>query len=235
MASQETALRKRQQISKANRTMFIWVAGVSVVVGFAAVAAWFLLQKAIFNERVLAVKSDTASTLVQNNQVVDELKDQVRVLNTNEALQSVMTEDETQPVQVVLDALPADVNSSALGSSLQDIFLDDSALTIETLNVYPVAGIESLSEGNVQDASSDDDGQSVSDNHIDFRLAVSVDGDDVNELKDLLQRLESSIRPINLTSVTVETQGERLELTIDGQSFYQPARTVDLKNETVRP
>ena len=76
MATEGTALRKRQQIAKANRMMFLWIAGVSVVVGIALVASIFLAQKAFFNEKVLAEKSKTASTLVKNNKVVGVLQDE---------------------------------------------------------------------------------------------------------------------------------------------------------------
>ncbi|HMH70384.1 MAG TPA: hypothetical protein VK502_03210, partial [Candidatus Saccharimonadales bacterium] len=90
MAVQDIAIRKRQQIANANRMMFIWVAAVSAIVGIAIVASLFLLQKAWFNEKVLAEKAQTASTLTDNNKVINNLKDEVRVLNTNEALKSVM-------------------------------------------------------------------------------------------------------------------------------------------------
>lgn len=234
MAAQDVALRKRQQIMSANRMMFVWVAAVSAIVGIAAVLSLFLLQKAWFNEKVLAEKSKTASTLVKNNEVIGDLKNQVRVLNTNAALKSVMAPGETQPVQVVLDALPAEANSSALGSSLQEKFLNDPALTIESLDVDPVAGVESLGdEENVQDASETD--EVAGENQITFHFSVSTDAGNVNALKDLLQRLERSIRAINISALTIETQGPRLVLTVDGYAFYEPAKTVELKDKVVRP
>lgn len=232
MASQDTALRKRQQIANANRMMFMWVAGVSAIVGIAIVASIFLLQKAWFNEKVLAEKSKTASTLVKNNEVVSELKDQVRVLNTSQALKDVMLEGETQPVQVVLDALPSEANSSALGASLQEKFLTSEGLTLEALSVDPVQGIESQDDESVQDASTD---TTNAENIISFNFAVSTPVGNASALKDLLQRLERSIRPITLTSLNVETQGERLVLEVDGHSFYEPAKTVELKTKTVKP
>jgi hypothetical protein len=234
MAAQDTAIRKRQQIANANRMMFVWVAAVSALVGIAAVASLFLLQKAWFNEKVLAEKSKTASVLTQNNKVVNNLKDEVRVLNTNSALKSSMAPGEDQPVQVVLDALPAEANSSALGSSLQEKFLNDPALTIESLNVDPVAGVESQTDGgNVQDASTS--GQTVSGNEITFRFAVSADVNNASVLKTLLQKLERSIRAINISTLSIETQGTRLVLTVDGNAFYEPAKTVELKDKTVKP
>ncbi|MEG8141938.1 hypothetical protein, partial [Acinetobacter baumannii] len=82
MATEGTALRKSQQIAKANRRLFLWVAGVSAVVGIAAVVSLFLVQKALFNNKVLAEMSKTASTLEKNNDAVEELQNQIRKLNT---------------------------------------------------------------------------------------------------------------------------------------------------------
>lgn len=232
MPAQDVAIRKRQQIANANRMMFTWVAVISVIVGIALVVSIFLLQKAWFNEKVLAEKSKTASTLVHNNEVIGELKDKIRVLNTNEDLKSAMAPGESEPIQVVLDALPSEANSSALGSSLQEKFLNDPALAIESLNVDPVAGVESQSDSNVQDAS---DTAVVGDNQITFRFSVSTDVNNASALKNLLQRLERSIRAIDLTGLTIETQGTKLVLTVDGRAFYEPAKTVELKDKTVKP
>ena len=233
MPTQDVALRKRQQIANANRMMFTWVAIVSAIVGIALVMSLFLLQKAWFNEKVLGEKSKTASTLVHNNEVIEKLKDEIRVLNTNEDLKSAMAAGESEPIQVVLDALPSEANSSALGSSLQEKFLNDPALTIESLNVDPVAGVESQSDSNVQDASASS--ETTGKNEITFRFSVSTGVNNASALKSLLQRLERSIRAIDITTMTVETQGTKLVLTVDGNAFYEPAKTVELKDKTVKP
>jgi len=235
MAIGETAIRKRQQITNANRMMFMWVAAVSIVVGIAIVVSLFLLQKAWFNEKVLAEKTNTASVLTNDNKVINDLKDQVRVLNTNDALKSVMTPDETQPVQVVLDALPSEANSAALGSSLQEKFLNDSGLTIESLNVDPVAGVESQTNTNVQDASSSGSTTSGGTNEITFRFTVSSTVSNASVLKNLLQKLERSIRAIDITALSIETQGSKIVMTAEGHAYYEPAKTVDLKDKTVKP
>lgn len=233
MAEQGTALRKRQQIAKANRMMFLWVAGVSALVGVAIVASLFLLQKAWFNEKVLAEKGNTASVLINNNKVIEDLKNEIRVLNTNDALRSSMAEGESQPIQVVLDALPADANSSALGSSLQEKFLNGSGLTLESLNVDPVQGVESQESANVQDASKTTTSSSE-EHQITFRFSVSAGASNASAFKELLQKLERSIRAIDITALSIETQGSRIILTVDGRAYYQPAKTVELKDKTVR-
>lgn len=233
MAEQTVALRKRQQIANANRMMFLWVAAISAVVGIAIVGSIFLYQKAAFNEKVLNIKSTTASTLRNNNKAIPELEDKIRQMNTNQALIDSMAPNQEQPIRVVLDALPADANSPAFGASLQEKFLNDPALKIESLIVDNVVGIETQESEAVVDASQTT-GDTAS-NEITFRFSVSADIANVNALKDLLQKLERSIRAIDLTSLKIETQGNRLLLSVEGRAFYEPAKTVELKDETVKP
>lgn len=232
MAAPEAGIRKRQQISNANRTMFVWVAAVSAVVGIAIVGSVLLYQKAAFNERVLSLKDKTVSTLRENNKVVPDLEDKIRQMNTNQALKDVMGPNQTQPIRVVLDALPSEANSPALGSSLQTKFLNDPALRIESLTVDPVVGVESQTSSNVKDASST---ASTNANEITFRFAVSVDINNANALKELLQRLERSIRAVDITSLKIEAQSNRLLLSVEGRAFYEPAKTVQLQEQAVKP
>lgn len=234
MATQEMALRKRQQIANANRMMFIWVAAVSAIVGIAIVGSIFLFQKARFNEKVLGIKDHTAKTLHDNNKAIPELENAIRQMNTNQALIDSMAPNQTQPIRVVLDALPSDANSSALGASLQEKFLNDPALKIESLTVDPVAGVESQTDANVEDAAATTEGETAA-NEVVFRFSVSADLSNASALKDLLQRLERSIRAVDIISLNIETQGTRLLLSVEGRAFYEPAKTIELKEETVKP
>lgn len=233
MASPEMALRKRQQIANANRMMFMWVAATSAVVGISIVGSVFLFQKATFNEEVLAIKSKTASTLRANNSIIPELEDEVRQMNTNQALIDSMAPNQTQPIRVVLDALPSDANSSAFGSSLQNKFLNDPALKVESFAIDLVEGVESQSAANVENAAVESADDTA--NEVTFRFSVSVDSANASALKDLLQKLERSIRAIDITTLKIETQGARLLLTVEGRTFYEPAKTVELKEKTVKP
>jgi hypothetical protein len=234
MAVKEVALRKRQQIAKANRMMFMWVAAISAIVGIAIVGSVFLYQQAKFNEKVLTAKSKTASTLRDSNNAIAELENKIRQMNTSQALTDSMAPNQTQPIRVVLDALPADANSPALGASLKEKFLNDPALKIESLILDNVAGVETQEEVNVVDAAAPAEAETTS-NEITFRFAVSTDIANTTALKDLLQRLERSIRAIDVTSLEIETQAGRLLLTVEGRAFYEPAKTVELKEETVKP
>ena len=145
MPTKIVAIRKRTQIAMANRVMFIWVAGVSVVFGFALVGSMFLTQMLLFNNRVIQEKNRTIATLMTDNSNVQDLESKVRLLDTNQALIDSKATPDDRAVQVILDALPSEANSLALGASIQKKLLAIPGLEIITLQVDPVAGIESLS------------------------------------------------------------------------------------------
>lgn len=229
------ALRKRTQIAMANRAMFLWVAGVSVLFGFALVASIFLTQMLLFNERVLLEKARTIATLKTDNGNISGLEKQIRVLDTNQSLIDSKANPDDQAVRVILDALPSDANSLALGASIQNKLLvnkDGSPitnLTLDSLQVDPVIGIESLDESSsVENASTTSTGPQ---NEITFRFSVS--GDEV-ALKQVLSNLEKSIRTIDVTSIKIESQGLVRTLSVQARAFYEPARVVQLKDKTVK-
>lgn len=231
MQSKATAIRKRTQIAAANRVMFLWVAGVSVVFGVSLVAAIFLVQMLFFNERVLHAKNDTVSILETNNKNIEPLQKNESVLNTNDALRSIKAKPEDEALQVILDALPSDANSLALGASLQNKLLSGiNGLTLESLQVDPVVGIESLSNSDSQtlDASVISPG---SNNQITFRF--SVKGDET-ALKLALVNLERSIRTIDITTLRIENQGATRVMTVSGRGFYEPVRKVELKDKVIK-
>ena len=129
-------IRKRVQISKANRVMFVAVAIASVVVTSSIICSVFLVKKLIFNERVIAQKNNTVNTLTTDITNFSSLKNHVRALNSNEALMSTKAYDDEEAIQSVLDALPTSNNQLALGASLQNKLLANiSGLSIESINV----------------------------------------------------------------------------------------------------
>lgn len=218
-----TALRKREQISNANRTMFIWIAGVSAIVGVALVISIFLVQKIIFGEKVLNEKKHTVSVLSNNLKVISSLKDNIAVLNTNENLASVRLNDTDPPLQSVLDALPASPNATALGSSLQKKLLAGvPGVAIESINVDPVTDVDAQSDTN-------------SPSSIKFSFSVSVSNTAYSSLKELLQKIEKSIRPFNATNLTVEAQPSKVTMMAEGVSYYQPAQSLELRDKVVKP
>ena len=134
--TENTAVRKRQQIESTNKMMFMWVAGAAAIVGVALVLCISLFQRLTFNQRVISEKSQTVSNLQHNNEIVEDLRQNSRVLNTNSALLETPRPQGAEPISVVLDALPSQANSSALGASLQKKLL--TGVSIDSLPVESV-------------------------------------------------------------------------------------------------
>lgn len=236
MDAKSIGLKKRQQIANANRMMFLWVTGVSVVVGFALVLSVFLGQKIWFGERVLAEKNKTIATLDANKKIIPDLQNNVRVLDTNEGLKATRLKEEDRPIQSVLDALPADANSTALGSSLQSKLLSGiPGLTIDTIKVDPVIGVETqdASTQNVVDAGAA--GVTTDEHAIHFSVTVSTTSTNPDALREVLLRLQKSIRAIDVRSLSITSQSSRLVMTLSANAFYEPAKTIQLNDKVVRP
>ena len=224
MADKNVALRKRQQIENANKTMFLWVAGAAAIVGIALVLSFSLFERISFNQRVINEKNETVATLRANNEIVDELKENIRVLNTNENLVETPRVEDSEPIAAILDGLPSTANSSALGASLQQKLLVGGGVSIDTLTVNPISGVED-----------DDDGSEEGDGEITFEFVVSAPAGQANSLKQVLRNLETSIRVIDLTTLTIEQQNNKISLSGAGREFYQPEKKVELSEKAVRP
>jgi len=227
MKPNDVAIRKRSQIAKANRTMFLWIAAASALVGCAVVVSIFMVQKVIFNERVLAEKQNTVSVLENNNKVITQLEDSIRILDTDESLMSVKANESDQAIQVILDALPSEANSLALGASLQNKLLSGiQGLTVVSLQIDPVIGVEILDEGAAAEVSAD--GLSA----ITFQFAVT--GSEA-VLKQVLGNLERSIRPIEVLSVRIEGGGNISTMYVQARTFYEPKKTLELQKKEIAP
>lgn len=231
MQPKNAAIRKRTQISQASRTMFLWVAAVSVIFGFALVGSIFLIQKLQFNQRVLNVKAKTVQTLQANNAVVSKLEDQVRVLDTNTALNSIKANTTDQAVQVILDALPSSANSLALGASLQTKLLANIPnLSLSSISVNPVAGVETSADDPSATVATDD--LTTTQNAISFTFTIDGTQD---ALKTALTNLERSIRAINITKLQITSDSATTQtMTVSGEAYYEPAVVAKLKDISVK-
>lgn len=209
---------KRKAIADSSRTMFIWVAAMSAVVGMCVVVGIFLAQQIFFKMAVVGKMTETLNILRDNNKVATELTGNVIVLESNSALNSAKANPDEKALQVVLDALPADRNSLALGASLQQSLLAGvDGLTIESLTVD--------SSDTVQLAGAKDD------TTIPIQLQVSANN--ANSIKDMLTRLERSIRVIDIDNFVFERSDNSYHATITAHAYYEPSRQVQLNEETV--
>src|SRR5688572_28780812 len=143
--SRLTGLKKRQQIEVAGRMMFIWVAIAAVALSFCLATGQYLFAKWDYNNKILSKKYAADQTLTNNITNAQQLKEEVDNLVANQELASVKTNANDPNTKSVLDALPTSFDSAAIGTSLQQVILSRSGVSIETITVPPDA--EGASEG----------------------------------------------------------------------------------------
>ncbi len=213
------ASKKRQKILSSKHTMFLWVAGMSAVVGVCIVVGWLLIKQVIFTDKVLDEKHATITTLEANNEALPELKENIRLQETNQDLQNNKATENEAALQVVLDALPAQPNSLALGSSIQDILLGPvDGLTIESLSVEPVEpGLVQPGEVGT------------------MPFTMEVTATSIKPIEEMLNRLERSIRIIDIDSMTMTVTKDRYTVSINAHAYYAEQKTVELDQKVVKP
>lgn len=221
-----TALRKRAQIAKANKTMFIWVACASVVVSASVVLVYTMAQKGIHNQKAISELSHTVKTLRSNNERVPELENQIRALGSDQALLDLRASDSDNALQVILDALPADPNPSALGASLQQKLF--SGVTVDSVQVTPIGAEEVVSEADAEGVASEDASKP---GRISFQFVVRGEP---NKLRSLLTRLERSIRTIQISHMNIESSGKDQTLTVEGEAYYLAKKELKLNNKEIK-
>jgi len=223
------SMRKRQQIDTSNRLMFLWVAGASVIVAFALVISIFAVQKGLFNEKVLMKKGEAAKTLEENIKNAKTLNKAVNDLRGDRNIGKVPSStSSSNNLDKILDALPYEGDSVALGSSLQTTLLGDAA--IESLTVDSVSA-----EGGSASSGIDTTALTPIGNSQPISFSFKVTGSD-EELKKVFEKLDRSIRPIKVVSLQLQAAGNsKITATVIAVTYYQPLKVFELKEEAVKP
>ena len=223
-----TGIKKRQQITNTRKQVFTWVALAAALVVICLVVGWNLMQRINYQNKVNRDVGKTAQTMHDNVEAVDKLIKNVNALKANAALSLPnLKADDSTVFQVVIDALPTEDDSVALSSSLQNKILSKSGVTIEQINVDTTESDSSSSSSSNSSGSSSgssksgvskaDDVQFPVAKPITFRVSLVGSFDSV---KSALQDIESTIRPITITKLTIDGSDDKLNATIEAQTYY---------------
>lgn len=225
--SPEVGLRKRQQIASSNKAMFVWVAGASVLVAFAIVISIFLVKQIIFTERILVEKGKTVQTLSDNIKAADDLDKSVKKLRADKKLTVVRSSSSDNNLDVVIDAMPYAADEENFAASLQSALLTD--VSIDNIKVNPTSGSDTSSV--VVDTTTL---EQVGDSQpITFSFKATGNSE---RLEDLFDRLNRSIRPIKILTLQLESAGAgKLSASVQAATYYQPKKTLELQEKTIKP
>ena len=227
---QLTGLKKRQQITNANKLIFIWVIVAAVALSICGVGIQFLFRQASFNQKIISAKATTQSTLASNIDNAKELKKKVDNLLADTNLASVRANPSDTTLKVVLDALPTSEDSAAFASSLQQNVLSKSGVSINELSTIGQSGEAAVVTG--EEVPADEAAVSTTALTTGFNFGATGGYD---QIKNMLYDLERTIRPVNVTVLSLTGTDSTLRVTASGVTYYLPERTVELGKRTIKP
>jgi hypothetical protein len=164
---------------------------------------------------IIGEKSKTQQVLDSNLTTFEELKKEVAKLNADPNLNALKINETDSVLQFIIDALPTNDDRAVLGTSLQQVVLARSGVSIESISV--------TQQGVVADPSGAEASNSNTPTEISFDVIL---GGNYDQIRTAVFDMERSIRPINIKLVKLEANGKSLRATINASTFYLPGKSV---------
>ena len=246
--NKEVAFLKRNAINKANQTMFLVVAGAALIAGASVVGMIYLFRIYSFNIKVLTEQDKSISTITQNIENINDLKERLGSLETNESLneKNLKSNADDGGLRVIADALPDSENASGLGSALQKKIFSDGV----TLDAFNIESSDSNSLSTSASTSVSSESSNIPEGVKDIQFTASISASFPNEgspediknkeaaaynnIVNTLQKMEKSIRAINVTSFKFERSINKFTLTLSAKSYYYPKYVMTLDSTKVK-
>ena len=246
--NKEVAFLKRNAINKANQTMFLVVAGAALIAGASVVGMIYLFRIYSFNIKVLTEQDKSISTITQNIENINDLKERLGSLETNESLneKNLKSNADDGGLRVIADALPDSENASGLGSALQKKIFSDGV----TLDAFNIESSDSNSLSTSASTSVSSESSNIPEGVKDIQFTASISASFPNEgspediknketaaynnIVNTLQKMEKSIRVINVTSFKFERSINKFTLTLSAKSYYYPKYVMTLDSTKVK-
>ena len=225
MATNVAPFSKRALISKANSSIVVATSVAAFVVVFCGIASKTLISQASYQNRVISTKKKALATLKSDLSARDSLVTSYK--SFVDTPQNVLGGDpngtgdkDGDNAKIVLDALPSKYDFPAVTASLEKL-VKSQGLTI--------VGITGTDDEITQAANQTSaDPQPVA---MPFQVQVSGSYDSIRGLVDSLER---SIRPFQVTKVELSGSEGSMTASIDAQTYYQPEKGLNIKTEVVK-
>lgn len=213
---------KHYKIQKAGSTVTIAVGIAAFVVIFSILGSYALFQQRNFQARVINEKEKTVKQLEANKEAVGNLKESYQAFvsqnpNVLEGNKDGDGDNDGDNAKLILDALPSNYDFPALVSSMEKILTD---------NGYPIAEIAGIDA----EAEITDDAKAEI-FEMPYELTTVSNFDEVFEL---IETFERSIRPIKPVNVTITATEEGLQLDYAATSYYLPKTGVKFGEKVVK-
>ena len=227
-----TGVKKRQEIDKARKQLFAWVAIASAAVVVCITVGINIFHQIQYQTKVNGELGKTEKTMKDNVTNSKKVIRSVDKLRTNEALASVNKPDGSNVFQVVLDGMPTSNDAVALSSSIQSKILEPSTgVTIESINVESTgAGDTGEATGGSASSSPSSNGSFPTAQPISFTVTMTGSFEQIN---NALKSIEKTIRPIDINSMSIQGTDSKLEVTLSCTTYYTEPVKFKLGEKTV--
>jgi len=217
---------KHLAINKANTQMVAIVAVAAFITVFSLIATKTVLGQNAYQSKVIKAKETAHKQLQANitaaNSLVSSYHDFIAPATNIIGGYTTGTGDKDgDNGKIVLDALPSSYDFPALASSLEKI------LTGQSLKVSSITGTDDQvnQEGNVS---------SPSPQPVPIPFSFSVSDANYDAIKQLVNTLQLSVRPIQIDTLTITGGGNSMSATVAAHTYYQPAKNLQITKQVVK-
>jgi Tfp pilus assembly protein PilO len=215
---------KRLQIDKSQSMMVIAAAIAAFVLSFAVVGGKTLIGQIAYQNKVISAKKTAVNQLRTNVQSTTNLKNAYTAFVTT--TQNVLGGNpqgsgpqDGDNAKIVLDALPSKYDFPALTTSLEKMIVSQSMQ------------IESITGSDDEVAQTDQSSPDPQPVAIPFSMSATGN---YSGVQNIVNTLGASIRPFQVQKLELSGGQDKMNIKIDAQTFYQPAKNFDMKTKVVK-
>lgn len=237
MATLKTSL-KHMQIDKANSAMVLAVSIAVFVVVFAGFMMKQMNDQRNFQNRVIASKEATRDQLELNVEAAQLLNSSYTAfVSTPENIiggdPNGDGDNDGDNARIILDALPSKYDFPAMVTSLEKLFTDENMIIESITGTDDELAQQGLTSDNQRDIDQDDTPATQARDPVEMPFSFQVQGD-YEQVQSLVGRLERSIRPFRVQSVSIDGEESALTLNVTARTYFQPERVFGIEFETIR-
>jgi len=217
---------KRVAISKAQSQMVAIVSAASFVTVFCLVASHAVLSQNQYTARIISAKEKANDQLQKDIDAYDDLvksykKFETASTNIIGGSRSGTGQNDGRNSKLVLDSLPNEYDFPALTSTIEKI-LDGQSLKI--------SGVSGTDDQLNQEANS----KSPTPTPVVMPFSFSVAEANYQSIQDLIGKLQTSIRPIQIDTLDLSGGVNNMTLNVSAHTYFQPSKSLDITKKVVK-
>ena len=216
---------KHVLIEKSNTTIVVVTSVAAFIVVFSLVASWSLFGQFMYQNKVIGVNRTALDKLNKDIESTKSLEASYNAFISQPANAIGGNPTGTGPqdgdtAKIILDALPSKYDYPALVTSLENI------LTGQSVQIQSISGTDDAVSQAANQSSSNPTPEAMP-----FEVVVTGN---YAAIQNVVTAFEHSIRPFQVQTMELSGDQNQLTLTINAQTYWQPAKNLDISSEVVR-